>query len=69
MYCDTNINVKQAEKVLSKLFSELGIVRKYLTRMLFGDFPVVCSMSAKRIMLVSKMILKFGSELVLSKMY
>lgn len=67
MYCDTNINVKQAEKMLCKLFSELGIVRKCLTLMLFGNFSFVCAVSAKRIMLGTKMILKFHSEPFLSK--
>lgn len=55
--------------MLCKLFSELGIVRKCLTLMLFGNFSIVCTISAERIMLGSKMILKFHSEPFLSKMY
>lgn len=61
LYCDTNINLKQAEKkMLGKLFSELGIVGKYSILVSFGNFPIV---RAKGIQLESKMILKSHSEL------
>lgn len=49
MYCDTNINVKQAgKKMQCKLFSELSIVRKYLTLMLFGSSSIVYTVSVKK---------------------
>lgn len=69
MYCDTNTNVKQAEKMLCKLFSELSIVRKYLTLVLFGSFSIVCTISVGRTIPDSKTSLKFHSDLFLLKKY
>lgn len=69
MYCDKNINVKQAEEKSYVSSFLTAVLLKSIGLTLFGNVSIVLTINAKIIMLLSKMILKFHSELFLSKIY